>query len=1061
MDKHNFQQRRIGIAEGLVCVAGLLASACVEPREAREGRVSEAVYLNKSDLTMAPEGRDDLWLMQSTVVRTSSPNVLGDYAFPGFQSGLTLVSFKFSEDALQVVAAQTLQADDPDNPNDDHETLADRVMMEFPGEHVDVKFLETLNGERTNRIEENRERAWSDRSEFRVDFEDVTLDPITTATWFYGEYLANCAKPVSTNLVPGSYEFDEKDEHLSFEIEVNYAVTVEGGCYDLVSLATGTGTTTIHYRMSFLRRSKKAIEAFTPQEIKEKDEVNKRFGAFQFMSIYRDPESGLLDARSLLQRWDPNRPSDDPVVFYFHKGFPERFKAMFEEIADQTNQVMEDAGASLRFAFREWNFGGIERHLGDIRYSFVVWHQDIDTTRGLLGYGPSAADPRTGELLNANLNLYNVGMDYYRFLIEDFLELHGAERPESCQPGTKAIPRGDDGMLNPTKRFSSALFQEMRRVMEVGNAPATHDPADVFIPAPVRQADEDGDGISDFIDDYVRTLGEYRYVEPGNNPYVFRDTKLPIRDFQQRLKVEREFKDAMHSIQMNESPFGPVNMSGRAGIEAMSQFAENFRKWRKNHDLLEADKELLLARHNIHVFNEVDAISAIANGARKCKDDGTWETDDEYRERTIEDLVFHTAIHEFGHNLSLRHNFYGSVDAVHTEKGALSSSVMDYVAAWEENGSKRAWGPYDRAALRWIYGDDDVRANEMKEKYLYCTDEHRSRSPLCTAHDLGVTPSQIVLNAIERYDWMYDFRNRRAYRRFWDTSAYDDQVFSATFSLLRMWYLGIFDWYGGGVQDTLKQLDQLDSKRKVLSDPEYDAISRDFYADIGAAIDLTTAFYSAVINQTATTRNYQTEFDPFFGDVLRLGIINDKLYATSAFMDLQEVYNYSPNVQTYVALYDTSFDNQNLALNQRVLDDMLGANYDTFPWFRYYALNLFSSATNSNLVSDVSLRDRVAIRRYQNVEDLELEFGKGIRQQILREDNPAQLFVHDGEQYIYTYLEDRGWHLVSNLSRSPVSYQFMREYNEDLNAGRTGDLDNYGLKTLLAYYELYNNFVGF
>src|SRR5215510_11702981 len=137
MDQPNLQKSPIGVlARALPCVALLLVSACVEPRDAREGRVSEAVYLTKTDLTKPPEGRDDLWLMQTTVVRTSSPNVLGDYAWPGFQSGLTLVNFKFSEDALQVFAAQTLQADDPANPNDDHETFAHRVMLEFPGQHV-------------------------------------------------------------------------------------------------------------------------------------------------------------------------------------------------------------------------------------------------------------------------------------------------------------------------------------------------------------------------------------------------------------------------------------------------------------------------------------------------------------------------------------------------------------------------------------------------------------------------------------------------------------------------------------------------------------------------------------------------------------------------------------------------------------------------------------------------------------------------------------------------------------------------------------------------------------
>ena len=91
---------------------------------------------------------------------------------------------------------------------------------------------------------------------------------------------------------------------------------------------------------------------------------------------------------------------------------------------------------------------------------------------------------------------------------------------------------------------------------------------------------------------------------------------------------------------------------------------------------------------------------------------------------------------------------------------------MDYVKSHEEVGTPRAWGQYDEAALKWIYGDDTLRAELMKEDFLYCTDEHRYRSPLCRAHDLGITPSQIVLNSIERYDWLYELRNRRAYRTF-------------------------------------------------------------------------------------------------------------------------------------------------------------------------------------------------------------------------------------------------------------------------------------------------------
>jgi len=62
---------------------------------------------------------------------------------------------------------------------------------------------------------------------------------------------------------------------------------------------------------------------------------------------------------------------------------------------------------------------------------------------------------------------------------------------------------------------------------------------------------------------------------------------------------------------------------------------------------------------------------------------------------------------------------------------------------------------------------------------------------------------------------------------------------------------------------------------------------------------------------------------------------------------------------------------------------------------------------------------------------------------------------------VYTYLADRGWHLVSGRSRNPVSFQFMKEYNESLRAQGDDELDSYGLKILLAYYEYYNNFVGY
>jgi hypothetical protein len=924
-------------------------------------------------------------------------------------------------------------------------------MFEFKGRHVDVKLRESLDGERTNFLEENTEEPWQMRQTFAVDFENTNMDPITNVAWFYGDFLADCARTISTHMVPDSFEWDPEDQYMSFVIEVTYklnAVTRFGGCWDLVNLASEVGTASVQYRFSFYRPDH--ITWAGKEVIEEKAPVNKKYGAFKRFNVFRDEETGLLSAEAILHRWDPNR--TEPVVFYFMKGFPERFKPMFEEIKSDTNRIMEEAGASLRFDFQDYNAPDpktgepVERNFGDLRYSFVAWHQDIDTTKGLLGYGPSASDPRTGEIISANLNLYNVGMDYYRFLIQDYLEKNGGlTKPAdmnwedvTCNAGDTVAPADATGRLN------AQLFNEMRRVMELPPVDEGMDPTDGFLPEPARE---------NFLNDYHRTLGEFRYAEPGWNPYVYMPKgQQPIDKMPERLAIDREFNDAMTNILLNQDPFDGLALHSRDGIEAQLDFMERFRVWKKNHDQLVNDQEMLLGLNNIYVFNANDALTAISNAARQCVN-GRYESDEAYTERIIEEVVFAVAIHELGHNLSLRHNFYGSVDKKHMRDNELSASVMDYVWSTEEVGGHRGWGAYDAAALKWIYGTDEVRQQMMEnEDFLYCTDEHRGRSPLCHAHDLGVTPSQIVLNAIERYDWLYEIRNRRAFRTFWDTSRYIWSVYGSIFP--------IFDWGGGGVQSTLKKLDQVNGD-PVLSDPEYDEISIDFYNDVQAAIGMMMAFYDAVINQSASFRNYQTEFDPFYGDILRIGIIIDKLFTTFAFMDLQEIYNYNPDIYTYVAMYDAPFGNRNYAISQRVLDNMLGASYDTFPWFRYYAIGLFSSVTNSNLVGNVELKERIAIQRFENDAEFFAEYGDDIIDRATGPDNPQQIFVHEGEEYVYTHLRDQNWHLVAGRSRSPVSYQYIRDYNDDLNAGASASLDNFGLKILLAYYEYFNNFVGF
>jgi len=1071
-----------------IAAVTLLLWSCVEHRPVRNGLSDESTYLTKEELTQPNikiEGsEDDTWLHRINVVATSAPAVSGE--FPGAESFTKLVRFRFREDALQLVDAQRFQPDDLDDPNDDDPFTVDRVLFEFPGKHIDVKLRESLDGERTNWLEENTERGWMDRQSFRVDWEKISLAPHYAMGAIGGYFTSACARVVTTRMVPDSLVWDEADQYLSFDLEVNRVFDLASAraiCYAWAFLGQHiydtnvVDTDTVVYKFQFWRRGETNYE---PEYLSEKDPVNKKYGAFQLLNLYVDKQTGLLGGKRLVKRWNPNRAESDPVVYYFAEGFPEKFKDIFTSpdhgIEQATNAAFEAAGATLRVKFLDHDHDGVNRKLGDMRYSFVAWfHNQLGA--GPLGYGPSSADPRTGELFSGNVNAYNYAYDLFRFFVAEYLadsitcEVEGennaeleqacSARPEckwageqcqardlegdSCEPGTSLAPSVDDD------RLDSALFNEMRFVMEKPEETHHTGTAADFLPEPTG---------ANFAEDYHRILPETRYGYPGWNAYTYHTLgKAPVAEIAQMMVKEVEFQEEMEAIMMGDNPFDGTPLHTRAGIESQTEFMHRFREWKKNHQDLKAQMAMVDGLSNIYRMGEGDWLAHLRRSARHCKDDGTWESDSEYSERFLKGIISLLMFHEFGHTIGLRHNFFGSMDKKHFHEGAVSASVMDYVHLESEAGAPARWGNYDINALKWIYGTEQVREEAMQEDFLYCTDEHRIFSPLCRAYDFGTTPAQIVLNAIDQYDWGYKYRNRRAYRQFWDVGSYTRRVFGSVFDIQRMWYLALFDWGSGGVQEVLKRLDQTEGLG-AASQAEYDERAVDFYNDLAAANEMMMAFYDAIINQSSSFRNYQTEFDPFYGDIRRIGIIIDKLYATFAFMDLQDV-TYSPNISTYVAMYDAPFGTNAFALSQRVLDNMLGSNYDTFPWFRYYAIALFASVTNTNLVGSAELKERIAIHRFNTASDLYERFPQDSVDQALRPDNPQQTFVHDGEEYVYTFLDDRTWHLVAGRSRSPVSFQFLRDYNEALNGNASSGRDNYGLKILLAYHEYYNNFVGY
>jgi hypothetical protein len=98
------------------------------------------------------------------------------------------------------------------------------------------------------------------------------------------------------------------------------------------------------------------------------------------------------------------------------------------------------------------------------------------------------------------------------------------------------------------------------------------------------------------------------------------------------------------------------------------------------------------------------------------------------KKQKVEAFLTHIVLHEVGHTLGLRHNFKGSLMPP-------SSSVMDYVAYDDAAHGGDVPGPYDIAAIQYLYGMSTSLPTQP-----FCTDEDQATDPDCQQYDQTADP---------------------------------------------------------------------------------------------------------------------------------------------------------------------------------------------------------------------------------------------------------------------------------------------------------------------------------
>lgn len=352
--------------------------------------------------------------------------------------------------------------------------------------------------------------------------------------------------------------------------------------------------------------------------------------------------------------------------------------------------------------------------LGDLRYNFLNWAAKAELA-GPLGYGPSATDPITGEIISANANMYGASVDTYANWGADIVQLlngdieagdiiNGTVSREHVEAVRNRWSKG-----TPKERVDAfmTLFDQRASGMSDSNyfkqVPVTS------LNRGLKQLRDSGLEEEFLIDsEALRLFGnDFQAVREGRVTPQMMDNARPSNWALEHVPEQMLVAANARSVQSASSqPFRASEQLGAAGkMEELTDY---------------------LGRQNF-CFIGAQVEPAIADLASRVKADGL---DRDGIVKLIRASVYRgVTAHELGHTFGLRHNFEGSADAMNyfpqywgvgaeglpegkehllgaglTDRYEVQySSIMDYHQRF--NGDFAGIGLYDKAAIKLGYAE--------------------------------------------------------------------------------------------------------------------------------------------------------------------------------------------------------------------------------------------------------------------------------------------------------------------------------------------------------------------
>lgn len=440
-----------------------------------------------------------------------------------------------------------------------------------------------------------------------------------------------------------------------------------------------------------------------------------------------------------LEKADPSlkmSPPKEPIVFYIEHTTPVRYRRFVREGLEVWNKAFEDVGITGAIEVQQQDASSgahMDKDPEDRRYNFVRWlSNDIGTA-----IGPSRVDPRTGQILDADIVLTDgwIRAFWYRYneLIPDLsVEGMSPDQLEWLSRNPKWDPRVQMAAPADRNRVAAKIARESHN----------HGGHAAFNADPTFMGDDLYDGLAGRVSQSngMCTASEGKALDMAIMRMVI-DAAMTL-DLEDLAPDDPEMPDEMiealkQKLASGEIPEGLIPADVLAQIKASGS----------------ADPE--------------DEGDDEDEGDEKPKDDEKPETAEDQLIDGIPAWFIGPGLrelvaHEAGHTLGLRHNFAGSsiytLDEINSDelkgKKPWSVSVMDYngtnirITSGDEQGdySVIGIGPYDHWAIQYGYATSDkdsqkVFENVDKPEFVYATDEDTwGPDPRARRYDMSSNP---------------------------------------------------------------------------------------------------------------------------------------------------------------------------------------------------------------------------------------------------------------------------------------------------------------------------------